>query len=341
MKKAPMFRLTLLEAGIVCLMALVGVSLIVEDRRMKHVDDFGPLLSVQPQFERLDDAVKKEWIAQGNSSKEQLRTKLLDATVECIEKRLRAAHVRNTGVQKTPEGRIDIVLSKGADAAGVKNLVLRRGVLSFHEVTTRDDTLEVLKAVDSNPKFQGRLLPLISGENPYGLPLVDGKDCESAKAVVDEVDNTPGVLPSGKTLALARDLLRSSGRPLYLMDTQSRMEGVKVRYAAVIPENDDPHTGMVLFEMSDSDAERFGDLTQSLLGKGLAIVVDGEVQSVPDHQEPRCTRMEIAAGYTASEAFDLAAVLTSGPLPAPLVEVVPKEAGMQHPPAPPSKGELQ
>ncbi len=66
-------------------------------------------------------------------------------------------------------------------------------------------------------------------------------------------------------------------------------------------------------------AKKFSDITQNNVGKRLAIILDGKVQSAPRIDEPITTgQARIRGNFSLDEARDLALVLRSGALPCPL-----------------------
>jgi preprotein translocase subunit SecD len=76
---------------------------------------------------------------------------------------------------------------------------------------------------------------------------------------------------------------------------------------------------VIAFTMTPEGAKRFAELTSENVGRRLAIVLDGVVQSAPVIKgRIGGGRGIIEGSFTAEEAKDLALVLRSGALPAPL-----------------------
>ncbi len=76
---------------------------------------------------------------------------------------------------------------------------------------------------------------------------------------------------------------------------------------------------VVLFNLDRVGAKKFGKATTSGIGKRMAIVLDGRIISAPTIQEPITTGTgQITGGFTFQSATDLALLLRSGALPAPL-----------------------
>jgi preprotein translocase subunit SecD len=75
----------------------------------------------------------------------------------------------------------------------------------------------------------------------------------------------------------------------------------------------------VVFTLNKAGSKKFGDATTKLIGKQLAIILDGTVQSAPTVQSAITGGQgEITGNFTAQEAKNLAVVLNSGALPVEL-----------------------
>ena len=76
---------------------------------------------------------------------------------------------------------------------------------------------------------------------------------------------------------------------------------------------------VVSFSLDRVGAKRFGKATQNGIGKRLAIVLDGKIISAPVVQDSITTgNGQISGNFTFQSATDLALLLRSGALPAPL-----------------------
>lgn len=76
---------------------------------------------------------------------------------------------------------------------------------------------------------------------------------------------------------------------------------------------------VVTFRFNGAGAKKFAKITQDNVGKPFAIILDEEVLTVPIIREPILAGQgEISGNFTLEEAQDLAILLRSGALPAPL-----------------------
>ena len=91
-----------------------------------------------------------------------------------------------------------------------------------------------------------------------------------------------------------------------LLDAQPRM-------------NNETNETVVTFSLDRVGAKRFGKATSSGIGKRLAIILDGKIISAPVIRDTIATGSgQISGGFTFKSATDLALLLRSGALPAPL-----------------------
>ncbi|MBN1232815.1 MAG: protein translocase subunit SecD [Candidatus Coatesbacteria bacterium] len=72
------------------------------------------------------------------------------------------------------------------------------------------------------------------------------------------------------------------------------------------------------FELTTSGSKQFGDITGRNIGRQLAIVLDGIVQSAPSVQSRITRRGQITGSFSYDEARDLAIVLRAGQLTVPM-----------------------
>ena len=110
----------------------------------------------------------------------------------------------------------------------------------------------------------------------------------------------------------------AGGRRQYLVERKVIMSGQALTDAKVQPGS--ITEGMAVdFVLDARGAKAFGDATTQGVGKNLAIILDGYVQSAPVIREPITGgRGQITGRFDLPEAQDLANVLRNGALPAPL-----------------------
>ncbi|MFH2129899.1 MAG: protein translocase subunit SecD, partial [bacterium] len=109
-----------------------------------------------------------------------------------------------------------------------------------------------------------------------------------------------------------------STRP-YLLEKKIQLQGNRVRDSRV---GFLPTTGAAYVSLSldDQGKEQFAEITRNNVGRQLAIVLDGKVQSAPRiNEEIAGGEAQISGSFTPEDATELALVLRSGALPAPIV----------------------
>jgi preprotein translocase subunit SecD len=148
------------------------------------------------------------------------------------------------------------------------------------------------------------------------LNLVEGGPAPSRTQLLQ---TTQGVLAANREVVPGIDPGLGDGGSdvFYLVRRPAPISGRDLRYARpTLDELDRPAIG---FSLNRDGARSFGALTSANVGRDLAVVLDGRVQSVAVIEEP-ITGGEgrIHGTFTSREASDLALILRSGALPASL-----------------------
>jgi SecD/SecF fusion protein len=130
-----------------------------------------------------------------------------------------------------------------------------------------------------------------------------------------------GQIPAGTEVLPIRERDPQTGvttTTYILLEQPLLMAGSAVKGARLAFE---PNTGeaYVLVDFTPVGTRTFDQITAANVGKRLAIVLDGVVQSAPSIQE-RIARgkAQITGNFSTDEAHDLAIVLRAGALPAPV-----------------------
>jgi protein-export membrane protein SecD/preprotein translocase SecF subunit len=127
---------------------------------------------------------------------------------------------------------------------------------------------------------------------------------------------TGGVIPADTEVAIgAEGTATTGGHEEYLVRRVADITGRDLRNArAILDENGRP---AVAFSLTRDGADRFARLTGDHVGRHLAIILDGRVQSAPQIED-RIAGGEgyIRGQFTQQEAADLSLVLRAGALPA-------------------------
>ena len=175
-------------------------------------------------------------------------------------------------------------------AGGDQILVQLPGVTDVNRAKEiiRSTGLLELKIVEQGPVSSREAL-LINGQTPPGmeiLPGASGVPGDAATTVYYLVRRVAAV--SGADLRSARPSLDQNGRPA------------------------------VSFSLNSDGARKFGTATGQNIGRQLAIVLDGRVQSAPNINSRITNEGIIEGGFTQEEVANLSVVLNSGALGASL-----------------------
>jgi SecD/SecF fusion protein len=133
-------------------------------------------------------------------------------------------------------------------------------------------------------------------------------ETEKLKQAID------GNVPEGYELKYAQE----DNEPL-LLEKQAVLIGDAVKNAYMRFDSSRFNEPMVALEFIPEGAKKFADITTNNVGRRLAIVLDGKVQSAPRIREPIPSGEAVISGQFSSDtASDLAIVLRVGALPAPM-----------------------
>ena len=218
-----------------------------------------------------------------------LREEAVRQALQTIERRVNELGVAEPIV--APHGiggdQILVQLPGVSDVARAKELI-------------RSTSLLELKLVEEGPApSRELLLQARNGVVPPDMEIITG---------------TSGVLNPGGT----------SEPVYYLVRRVAAVTGRDLRNAR--PSLDEFNQPAVSFTLNREGASKFGDVTSQNIGRGLAIVLDGQVRSSPTIQG-RITDSGQITGVSQQEAEDLQITLRSGALPASLTYLEERTVG--------------
>ncbi len=161
-----------------------------------------------------------------------------------------------------------------------------------------------------------RILVELPGlKDPERIKALLGKTAQLNFRLVSE-NNEFGIdeliSENGEKLKISKRIIMSGEN---LIDAQPSIQN----------QNNEP---TVSFTLDRLGAQKFGRATTDNVGKRLAIVLDGEIVSAPNINEPITSGNGMISGnFTFQEATDLALLLRSGALPTPLIVVEERTVG--------------
>ena len=194
----------------------------------------------------------------------------------------------------------------------------KQGIINL-KTSSQDQALEIVRRrideIGTNEpnilkRGNDRILVELPGlDDPMRIKSLLGKTANlTFRFVTDNTEGSFGAekleFEDGTEKAMVSKRIILSGENL--LDAQPRM-------------NTENNETVVTFSLDRVGAKRFGKATSNGIGKRLAIVLDGKVISAPVIRDTIATGSgQISGGFTFQSATDLALLLRSGALPAPL-----------------------
>lgn len=224
------------------------------------------------------------------------RESLVKQTVTVIERRLDAAGVYNSEVlvQGTPpNGRILVNLPVVSDRERLKKLITAGGRLE--------------------------LVAVISPPNPAPFQVYSSK--EDAEASLGRtVPANRRVLPYVERSQLTEPNSENSPQPTrwVVVEAPTIVDGNQIRNAAATQTRSGSEDYQIAFALRAEGADKFGTWTGAHINDYIGVVLNGEVRSIAFIKSQISDSGEISGRFTKQSAEDLALVLRSGALPAPI-----------------------
>lgn len=162
--------------------------------------------------------------------------------------------------------------------------------------------------------------------------LLELKLVEDGPAMSQELllQTRNGVLPPDMEVVTGTSELLSGGVPetvYYLVRRVAAVTGRDLRNAR--PTLDEFNQPAVSFSLNREGARKFGEITSQNIGRSLAILLDGRVETAPTIEGRITDEGQISGNFTQQEVADLGLVLRSGALPASLTYLEERTIGPQ------------
>ena len=213
--------------------------------------------------------------------------------------------------KKTNNNQIEIFISKFG-LLTINNSALKQSIeivrRRIDDVGTKEPTIL--------QRGEKRILVELPGlKNPERIKTLLGKTAQLNFRLVsdnNEFGTDELISENGEKLKISKRIIMSGEN---LIDAQPSIQN----------QNNEP---TVSFTLDRLGAQKFGRATTDHVGKRLAIVLDGEIVSAPNINEPITSGNGMISGnFSFQEATDLALLLRSGALPTPLIVVEERTVG--------------
>ena len=170
------------------------------------------------------------------------------------------------------------------------------------------------------------LIQLPGVDNPEHIKDLIGQTAKMTFHLVNE-NVSPEQIASGRAPS-GTDLLSYMDMPDQVVPVYSRVEVSGESLKDSQADFDQNNMPVVTTVFDASGARKFAKLTTEHVNERFAIVLDGKVLSAPNIREPiPGGRGQISGGFTLQGAKDLAVLLRSGALPAPLTVIEERTVG--------------
>lgn len=284
---------------------------------------------------------------------EEQAVKASERALEVIRNRIDQFGVFEPTIQRTDRGRI-VVQLPGVDRDRAITIIKQPAHLTMQLVEDKAKAYDALKSIDDRLQAEGGADTSAGGPAAGGDSAIAGEEAEPGTLLSyvesgDELDLMVAARDTGRFRALLE-----KGRPYwpqgfeFLLGPVESKEGVRVARVYMLkaePELvgstikkaeptlyhgqdlDRANTWVVDFELDRDGAAKFAAVTGRNVGRRLAIVLDRVVRSAPRIQEriPNGRGQITTYDRRGDKSKDLAIVLNSGALPAP-VKVVEERA---------------
>ncbi|MCU0652167.1 MAG: protein translocase subunit SecD [Candidatus Omnitrophica bacterium] len=227
---------------------------------------------------------------------------------------------------------LDKRINLGLDLKGGMHLLLKVDTSNLSEQAKEDAcdrALEVIRnRIDAfgvrEPSIQKQGIDEIVVQLPgvtdrdRAIELIGRTALLEFKIVSSDIDKLKlameGTVPEGYELRNSLD----DNEPL-LLEKEAVLAGDSISNAAVRFDQSSFNEPVVSLEFNSKGAQKFAEITANNIGRRLAIVLDGKVQSAPRIKEAIPSGQAVITGrFTPEQSQDLALVLRIGALPAPM-----------------------
>lgn len=268
----------------------------------------------------------------------------VERAMEVIRNRIDQWGVFEPSIQRIGEDRILVQLPGVLERERARSLIGRTALLEFRLVADQDLLYKTLDRIDrtllgetakdTTDTLEINERPFSSLLNSYGSDVLVVED---NWAKVDSILSLPSIkklIPAGYTFLWGK-ILEFGGkkyRTLYLLKREASLTGAYLKSARHdVGGGTDPKIAnkpIVRLTFNRKGAARFAAVTGQNVGRRLAIVLDGTVQSAPVIQERISGGTAMITGIDSmEEAKELAVVLRAGALPAPVKIIEERSVG--------------
>lgn len=302
-----------------------------------------------------DDALRVESETAAEQLGEQLELQgITVASVSAVEPTVirveGAPGDRDAEFRRIADDQLSASYNREAGAGGAYTFTMRAPV----ESTLRDESVrQALQTIERRVNELGVAEPIVApysvGGHQILVQLPGVSDVARAKEIIRNTALLELKIVEDGPAATREDLLESrngvtppemevvsgasggfepgaaASTAYYLVRRVAAVTGRDLRNAR--PSLDEFNQPAVSFSFNREGAARFGEVTGANIGRNLAIILDGRVQTAPRIESRINAEGRITGSFTQQEAADLSLVLRSGALPASLTYLEERTVG--------------
>lgn len=276
---------------------------------------------------KTDDVIKERMSSIEDAARQVLRENKiryqnLSAGATSVKVKIENANSRNKAASLFKKIDSGIEVSEDADGTlqigysdvELNKLKMRVVEQSIEIVRRRIDELGTKEPVIQSQGTDRIVVQLPGLQNPEYVKTLLGKTAKMAFHMVDS-SSTAADARRGK-LAAGSKLVQGTEGEYYVISRKPVVSGENLVDAQPSFQEGEP---VVSFKFNSLGGKKFGEATKNNIGERLAIVLDNEVISAPTINSAILGGSGIISGsFTVKSANDLALLLRSGALPAPL-----------------------
>ena len=287
---------------------------------------------------KLDEAVKTQLRRRADDLKKELKDNKIDGDVAVDDSgnltvKLKSSSDRTAFLDLADKSFTDLTVSSNTDSSSIGPVysmaykpqelqTIRSNAMdqALETIRNRIDQLGVRETTVAKEGDNEILVQLPGIQDPERAKELIGKTAVLEFKLVDDTKNVQDAIKDGPPPGdeVLYGTSETGGREPYLVETPVLMTGDVVTDARVRPgaRLEGPY---VAVELDNRGADIFDAMTSQNVGRRLAIVLDNTVYSAPVIKERiPGGHVQITGRFSMDEAHDLAIVLRSGALPAPV-----------------------
>lgn len=287
---------------------------------------------------KLDEAVKTQLRRRGDDLKKELKDDKIDGDVAVDASgnptvKLKSSGDRSAFLDLAQKSFPDLIVSSNTDSSGPgsayslnfrpqEETTIRSNAMdqALETIRNRIDQLGVRETTVAKEGDNEILVQLPGIQDPERAKELIGKTAVLEFKLVDDTNNVQDAIkngpPAGDEIVYGKS--ETGGKEPYLLESPVLLTGDVVTDARVRPgaRLEGPY---VAVELDNRGAGIFDAMTAENVGRRMAIVLDNTVYEAPVIKERiPGGHVQITGRFSMEEAHDLAIVLKSGALPAPV-----------------------